>query len=112
MGRKKLHKVRVTVSLDKDVYQLLTRIKELSGGTISSHISDFLSDFSPALRIFVQNLEIAKGLDDESRKRLKDGISQLESSFESINEQAVSLTLKTSQQMDILDALVRGEKKG
>lgn len=114
MGRKKSNKVqdkvRVTVALSKDVYEIFSRIKALSGGTISKHVSDFLSETSPALRIFVQNMEIAKGLDEESKKRLKEGVLEMESSFQKISNQAVSLTKKASKQMDILEAYMHGKK--
>lgn len=53
-------KVRLTVSLDSDLVDLLKTLSELSGKSVSAFLNDVLRESSPQLQAFYEVLTVVK----------------------------------------------------
>lgn len=105
-----MKKVRVTVSLTPETYEILKRLKDLSGGTVSGHISTLLDEMRPALSMFLRNAEIIKNLDAKSKEEILAGVETIEGNLSLLAAQAENIVDETSEQLDLFQQVLKGKK--
>lgn len=107
----KQKKVRLTVSVDAEIYEKLCEIKKISGGTLAGHLSSFISELSPILDFTLSNIKIIKSLDEQSKKKLKQSFNEIENDMNELGERAKILATDAASQMSIFEAILRQEKR-
>lgn len=104
-------KVRVTVALDDDIYELLEKIKGKTGDSYSKQISELLREMRPALEMMLNVASAIEVLDVKRKNEIRRVAGEFEGGFESLSKKAQSLVAETNQQIDLFsEAVAKGRK--
>lgn len=98
-------KPRVTLTLDPNVYQTITRLADLQGRTRSAVVGELLDGIHPPLMRTVALLEAAK----EAPGQVRDGLRQTIEDMERELQESLGGTVA---QVDWLTGQMRGEGSG
>lgn len=93
------HKPRITISLDKDVYDTIRGLSEAQGCTMSGLISEFLTMVNPVQQRVLQAVKKAQSLNVESKA---DMVASLEASEAQLTEMLGPL-------LALMDQLAEGQ---
>lgn len=82
-------KPRINVTMEYHDYEVIKRLSELTGSSMSKTINEYLGLIVPTLERVVENLELIEQSDAEFKKSLVEGMDKSLARLEALNHYAL-----------------------
>ena len=107
---------RINITLKQADYEVIKRLSELTGSSMSKTINEYLDLIVPTLERVVENLELIQKSDENFKRSLVEGLDQSLVRLEALNHYALSeydnLNEKLSTGGAAADGQTRGDRGG